>query len=147
MREPDASASRDLLFVYGTLRRGFRNPVARRLHRTAEWLGPARAGGGRLVDLGSYPGFVPVADRFSRVAGDLFRLPAEPDLLPLLDRYEGCSAVPGEPSEYRRELRAVRNSGCVRRAWIYVFHGPVAGLPFVPIGDYLAYVRRRAGGA
>jgi len=137
----------DLLFVYGTLRVGFENAFARRLHLEAEYLGAAVAAGGVLVDLGWYPGFVPVANERATVRGDLFRLPANGKLLSLLDEYEGCSGNPANPEEYRRERRQVRrgNAGS-ETALIYILNRPAGNFPVVPDGDYLAYQRSKQRG-
>ena len=135
----DRPPASPLLFVYGTLRIGFGNPVARRLHAAAAYLGPAAAPGGQLVDLGSYPGFIPAENGGFTVQGDLFRLPEDGALLSLLDDYEGCSNDPAKPGEYRREKRRVfpRDGGAVT-AWVYLLNRPADGLPVVPGGDYLA---------
>ncbi len=129
------------LFVYGTLRRGFDNPFARRLRREAEFLSPATLPGAFLVDLGAYPGMLRGNNSARAVAGDLFRLPANPaPLLAALDAYEGCSDDPSRPGEYVRETaRVIPDQGPALTAWIYLFNRDTTGLPVVPNGDYLAY--------
>jgi len=71
----------DLLFVYGSLRRGSPHPLAIRLAENARWLGLAGYRG-LLFDIGAYPGAVPADDPARRVRGDLYRLtdpaPARP---------------------------------------------------------------------
>ena len=47
----------DLLFVYGTLMRGFDHPMAKLLSRSAEFCGEARCQG-RLYLVKHYPGLV-----------------------------------------------------------------------------------------
>ena len=146
MTEPQPKTTpNDLIFVYGTLRPGFENPFARRLHKAARHLGPASVRGGRLVDLGSYPGFVPVEeDPPLEVRGDLFELPVGGDLLDALDAYEGCSRDPARPGEYRREKRPVRLGGNrTLSAWIYILNRPAERFPAVPGGDYLDYLSSR----
>src|SRR3546814_12945177 len=60
-----------LLFVYGTLRPGCDDPMARWLRDAARHVGPAVAQGG-LYRVAAYPGFVP--GEAGDVAGDLFAL-------------------------------------------------------------------------
>lgn len=127
----------EYLFVYGTLRRGQSHPLARMLADQAERVGAARYRG-RLLDLGDYPGVVPDPQGPHWVAGDLYRLRDPQGLLPVLDRYEGCTDA-GDPSnEYRRARAEVLGPGDVRHeAWIYLYNRPTAGLTVIPGGDYL----------
>ena len=96
-----------LLFVYGTLMRGFDNPMARRLRAEAAFVGPASCVG-RLYLVAEYPGLVTSADPSERVHGELFRLvdPGQ-DLLAALDDYEGCGPGP------RLSARPVAPGGCI----------------------------------
>ncbi len=129
------------LFVYGTLRRGFGNPFARRLRREASHLTTGTLSGFHLVDVGHYPGLVRCEDPAHCVTGDLFRLPDHPEpLLAELDAYEGCSTDPDVPGEYVRETARVNTGGeSPVAAWIYRFNRNASHLPVVPDGDYLAY--------
>ncbi|EIC29466.1 MULTISPECIES: gamma-glutamylcyclotransferase family protein [Methylomicrobium] len=117
----------DLLFVYGTLRRGSRHPLARLLAENAEWLGFAYFSG-RLFDLGAYPGAVPSGDPAHRVRGELYRLDDPAAILPLLDRYEEFGEEFPEPNEFIRSLQAVRFKGCALKAWIYLYNWPTGNL-------------------
>jgi gamma-glutamylcyclotransferase (GGCT)/AIG2-like uncharacterized protein YtfP len=116
----------DLLFVYGSLRRGFRNPAASRLKRASLWLGRGTIGA-RLYDLGAYPGAVPSRHARDRVEGDLVRLLAPSRMLPALDRYELCDAASPRPHLYRREQTLVRLTGGREvAAWTYFYQLPVS---------------------
>lgn len=126
--------SRELLFVYGTLRS--RGSAAARM-APARLLGAASYRG-RLYDLGRYPGAVSSNDPADVVRGELFALrsPAA-SLLAELDRYEG--------PEFRRVRTRVRlDGGSLLESWIYLYNREVAHLPRVASGDYLA--RRPPGG-
>jgi gamma-glutamylcyclotransferase (GGCT)/AIG2-like uncharacterized protein YtfP len=130
------------LFVYGTLRRGYRHPLHAQLSHDAEYAGMAHFAG-RLYDLGGYPGAVPMPDGASRVVGELYRLRAPGPLLALLDRYEGCTDQEHPAPEYRRERNLVqRAAGGAERAWMYLYNRPTAGLRLIASGDFLAAVRR-----
>jgi len=77
----------DLLFVYGTLMRGFDHPMARLLSANADFLGSARCRG-RLYLVKHYPGLVLSDDPAEVVFGELYRLRACDELLAEFDTYE-----------------------------------------------------------
>lgn len=94
---------------------------------------------GRLYDLGAYPAAVIDRTVSGVVVGEVYRM-NEPDrLLPLLDRYEGCTPDLPEPHEYRREVHAVQLADGRRiEAWVYVWNRSTEGLRPIPGGDYVA---------
>ena len=118
----------DLLFVYGSLRRGSGHPMAQIVEDGADWMGVSRVEG-RLYIIDWYPGLVPAGAAGQWVEGDLFRMVAPEHLLPLLDDYEECSARFDHPQEYRRETAMVKQAGTFHRAWTYFYNRPVIGLP------------------
>ena len=127
----------DLLFVYGTLRRGF--PMHRLLRPHAVLLGEGRVQG-RLYEVGGYPGLVLEGDGL--VKGELYRLRRPNSALRVLDRYEGCSPSDPQPHEYRRILAEIhRVRGGRVWAWLYEYRLPVAGLELIPSGDYRLHAR------
>ncbi|MEB3271212.1 MAG: gamma-glutamylcyclotransferase family protein [Synechococcus sp.] len=96
-------AQSQLLFVYGTLKRGHDN------HRHlagAPWAGEGLMAGVDLHDLGPFP--MAILGE-GRVQGELYRV-GEVELA-RLDRFEGV------PRLYRRELRPLSDG---RLAWIYL---------------------------
>jgi len=121
------------LFVYGTLRRGLRNPWARYLAEKARWLDQARLAG-RLYDLGRYPGLRRSSKAADWVVGDLYRLPEEQDrwaeVLRALDEYEG--------EEFRRVRAVARRAGRPSvQTWVYEYVPSVLTRPRILSGDYL----------
>lgn len=115
------------LFVYGTLKRGFSNPWARRLWARARFAGEGTLPG-RLYDLGPYPAFVEDAASPAPVHGEVAEL-EDARVLEELDRYEG--------SQYKRVLRRVRmQDGQEREAWVYVFRAPVVHARWLPGGRW-----------
>ncbi|GAB6052164.1 gamma-glutamylcyclotransferase [Magnetospira thiophila] len=126
------------LFVYGTLRKGQKNPFAARLAGQGRWISEGTLQG-RLYELGGYPGVVDSADPQDRVLGDVFRIPAFGNLLRWLDAYEGCSPRHPRPHEYRRQRVPVTLSdGTVRHCWCYLYNGATEGLKPILSGDYLS---------
>ena len=101
------------LFVYGSLRKGKRNPWARRLWRDGQDLGPARVRG-RLEWPSVFPTWRPARGPAQWVAGDLVR-PASPRLLAMIDGYEDSEAY------RRRRVMALTADGRRCAAWIYEY--------------------------
>ena len=97
----------DLLFVYGTLMRGFDHPMARLLSRNADFLGEARCRG-RLYRVKHYPGLVLSDDADRRRATAKCTGCAQPEeLLREFDMYEACGEGFAEPTEYVRRMLPV----------------------------------------
>ena len=127
----------DLLFVYGTLMRGFDHPMAQLLSRSADYLGEARCRG-RLHLVKHYPGLVLSNDPDDAVFGELYRLRQPNELLREFDMYEACGEGFAEPTEYIRQMLPVTlNGGAVSEAWTYIYNWPVARLPRIASGRFL----------
>jgi gamma-glutamylcyclotransferase (GGCT)/AIG2-like uncharacterized protein YtfP len=123
----------ELVFVYGTLRRGGSN--AFRMDG-AEFVGPATVGG-VLYRISWYPGLV--LDGEDRVFGEVYQV--GPELLRALDEFEGLAAGEIEGSEYRRvRVEAVQSGHPAEKrveVWIYEWTGPVEGKNRIKSGDWL----------
>jgi gamma-glutamylcyclotransferase (GGCT)/AIG2-like uncharacterized protein YtfP len=127
----------DLLFVYGTLMRGFDHPMAQLLSRSAEFLGEARCRG-RLYLVKHYPGLVLSDDPTETVSGELYRLRRPDELLREFDMYEACGEGFAAPTEYVRQMLPVTmDDGTVSEAWTYIYNWPVAHLPRIAPGRFL----------
>ena len=127
----------DLLFVYGTLMRGFDHPMAQLLSRSADFLGQTQCRG-RLYLVKHYPGLVLSDDAGDVAFGELFRLGQPAELLREFDMYEACGEGFAEPTEYvRRMLQVARADGAVDGAWTYVYNWPVTNLPRIASGRFL----------
>jgi gamma-glutamylcyclotransferase (GGCT)/AIG2-like uncharacterized protein YtfP len=127
----------DLLFVYGTLMRGYAHPMARLLSANADFLGPASCQG-QLYKVKHYPGLVLSGDAADIAYGELYRLRAVDDMLREFDMYEACGAGFPEPTQYLRQMLSVTLSdGGTREAWTYIYNWPVAGLTWIESGRFL----------
>jgi gamma-glutamylcyclotransferase (GGCT)/AIG2-like uncharacterized protein YtfP len=125
----------DLLFVYGTLMRGFDHPMAQLLSRNAAFVGEARCGG-RLHLIKHYPGLVLSDAPDEMVSGELYRL-RRPDEL-LRDMYEACGEGFVAPTEYVRQMLPVTlDDSTAVEAWTYIYNWPVAHLPRIASGRFL----------
>jgi gamma-glutamylcyclotransferase (GGCT)/AIG2-like uncharacterized protein YtfP len=126
----------DLLFVYGTLMRGYDHPMSRLLSANAAFEGEVSCRG-RLHLIRHYPGLVLSDDAADVVHGELYRL-REPDaLLREFDMYEACGEGFAEPTEYvRRVLPVTRTGGSAVEAWTYLYNWPVSHLPRIESGRF-----------
>ncbi|MFD1105193.1 gamma-glutamylcyclotransferase family protein [Sphingobium olei] len=132
----------DLLFVYGTLRKGCPHSRALRLAAEAAYVGAASASG-HLYRVADYPGFVPGSE--GRVCGDLFRLARPHVTLAWLDEYEECAPHFPAPHEYRRQRLTVDGPHGGAEAWTYVYALPVGNLEPIDGGDFLACAPKDGG--
>ncbi|WP_407166631.1 gamma-glutamylcyclotransferase [Bradyrhizobium sp. ORS 111] len=129
----------DLLFVYGTLMRGFDHPMAKLLSANADFLGEAHCRG-RLYLVKHYPGLVASDDPVDIVHGELFRLRAREAMLREFDMYEACGDGFPPPTEYVREMLKVRRAdGSANEAWTYLYNWPVTNLPRIASGRFLGH--------
>ncbi len=116
-----------LLFVYGTLMRGF--PLHALLEGRAD-LVDAGLVVGLLFDLGRYPAALP--NKGGLIHGEVYRL-KDPVLWRALDSAEG--------SQYHRGEVGVRMAGGGRvTACIYWYVGSLGRAVPIPGGDYRAHV-------
>ena len=115
-----------LLFVYGTLMRGF--PLHALLEGRADSLGDGEVAG-LLFDLGRYP--AALRNGGGMVRGEVYRL-KDPALWRALDSAEG--------SQYHRGETGVRMAGGrLVTAYIYWYVGPLSRAVPIPGGDYRAH--------
>lgn len=140
---PAAAAAESLLFVYGTLRRGGSNDMARLLP-AAVLISGARMRG-RLFDLGDYPALV--ADACAGwVEGEIHAIPEHG--WSALDALEDVVSANHPQGEYFRVMaHACDAHGRARQCQVYVANPAVMRLDR-PItgGDWIDYVTRRATG-
>lgn len=129
------------LFVYGTLRRGYRGEMQAFLARSARFVDTA-VFRGRLFLVGNYPGAVPSSRPEDVVHGDVFRLRQPAVVLAELDAYEQCGPEGSGSEYYRRQAAVTLRTGRRIDAWIYLYGRPTRALRPIPSGDYLRFVDR-----
>lgn len=132
------------LFVYGSLRSGFRSPVYEYISRFFQFVGEAKVKG-KLFDMGSYPAGISTNDD-SFIIGELYRANEENEFswaIGQLDDYEGVTVEPGEVKLYRREITEVYINNQVTSAWIYWYNGDVSGRPLITSGDLIQYLQQK----
>lgn len=132
------------LFVYGSLRSGFRNPAYQYLTKYFHLAGDAVVKG-KLFDMGDYPAAVATEEE-KFISGELYIIndPAEFSwAIGQLDDYEGMNVETGETPLYKREAVKVFVKGQGSDAWIYWFNGNVEGRPEIVSGDLMQYLQQK----
>jgi gamma-glutamylcyclotransferase (GGCT)/AIG2-like uncharacterized protein YtfP len=124
------------VFVYGTLRGGGSNDIARLAQdaRLAPPLHVADASiAGTLYDLGAYPGAL--LGGSGRVHGEIYRIDAA--LEARLDRLE--EVMPDDSGEYRKRERVIEAEGRRWSCLVYEIHPDrIAGRAVIESGDWFA---------
>jgi gamma-glutamylcyclotransferase (GGCT)/AIG2-like uncharacterized protein YtfP len=136
----------NILFVYGSLRRGFQNPMFQYLSKHFEFCGDGKVRG-KLFDLGEYPAAISSADD-TFIIGELYSAKSEDEFnwsISQLDDYEGVYPEEGEQQLYKRELVTVFSTQGEVTAWIYWYNGNVANKPFIESGDVMEYFKMKNG--
>jgi gamma-glutamylcyclotransferase (GGCT)/AIG2-like uncharacterized protein YtfP len=127
----------DRVFVYGTLLRGKCNAGLLEFGANILSVREARIGG-RLYDLGPFPGVLPGEGEGDAVAGEIYRLADMEASLRILDRLEGFQGYGRTDNVYRRSLvRAASEDGDRELAWVYIYLRTVRG-PRIASGDWRA---------
>lgn len=132
------------LFVYGTLRSGFRTPAYQYLAKHFHLVGEGVVHG-KFYDKGDYPVAVPMAGP-SLIHGELYQSNSADEFawaIDQLDDYEGLNVEPDEIQLYIRKLVEVLYMGQPVTAWIYWYNGSVEGMPELETGDLLKYLEQK----
>ena len=132
------------LFVYGSLRSGFRNPVYGYLTKYFHLLGEAVVKG-KLYDMGDYPVALPTTEE-KFISGELYATndPSEFSwAIAQLDDYEGLNPEEGQQPLYKREQVIAYQAGQPVTAWIYWYNGNVGSQPEIESGDIMQYLQKK----
>ncbi|MES2922374.1 MAG: gamma-glutamylcyclotransferase family protein [Verrucomicrobiota bacterium] len=123
--------SPQLVFVYGTLRRGGSNHFRM---AGAEFVAQGTITG-RMYRIDWYPGLV-LDDTGDEIHGEAYSV--GPDLLSSLDIFEGLSAGEIEGSEYRRvQTTVVQQDSRTLTAWVWEWLGLTHESQRITDGDWL----------
>jgi gamma-glutamylcyclotransferase (GGCT)/AIG2-like uncharacterized protein YtfP len=132
------------LFVYGSLRSGFRSPAYEYISRYFIFVGEGKVKG-RMYDMGEYPAAVPTEED-SFIIGELYAIKNQHEFswaIGQLDDYEGMTIEPGEPQLYVRGLADVFINNTPTSAWMYWYNGDTTGRPIIASGDILDYIKNK----
>ena len=132
------------IFVYGSLRSGFRNPAYEYLTRYFKYSGEALVKG-KFFDAGSYPVAISTEeDHF--ILGELYTMNSEDEFswaFEQLDDYEGLNVESGETALYKRNLVEVFQNGETQIAWIYWYNKSIEGMAEIETGDVMRYLQQK----
>jgi gamma-glutamylcyclotransferase (GGCT)/AIG2-like uncharacterized protein YtfP len=132
------------LFVYGSLRSGFRNPAYHYLSKYFHLVGQGFIKG-KLYDTGNYPVAVSTnEDHF--LVGELYEInnPIEFDwAISQLDDYEGIATEGDEQPLYKREETIVVCNHQQTTAWVYWYNADVSNMPVIASGDLMEYLNSK----
>jgi len=132
------------IFVYGSLRSGFRNPAYEYLTRYFKYSGEALVKG-KFFDAGSYPVALSTNDEHF-ILGELYNMNSEEEFswaFTQLDDYEGLNVEVGETPLYKRSLVEVYQNGETQIAWIYWYNQSIDGMPEIETGDVMRYLQQK----
>lgn len=132
------------LFVYGSLRSGFRNPAYNYLTQYFHLLGEAVVKG-KFYDNGNIPVAVPFEGEHF-ITGELYEVNNPEEFnwaINQLDDYEGLNVEVGETPLYRRETTETFQNGESISAYIYWYNGQVNNMAEIETGDVLKYLQEK----
>ena len=128
--------SAEYLFLYGTLLADEAPDEIAGAVKSLRRIGPAQVGG-RLYDLGEYPGAILAPTSKTMIQGEVFELPGTPAILRALDDYEEFDPQNTENSLFvRTKARATLLDGPQLDCWMYVYNADPGSAPLLTSGTY-----------
>ncbi len=130
------------LFVYASLRSGFKSPAYAYITQFFKLVGEAEVDG-QFYLLNNIPVAVPSAK--GKITGELYAL-NDNDMfnwaMCQLDDYEGVNVEPGEIPKYRRDLVTSQKDGQPVKAWIYWYNLPTNHLKPLPAEEVTLLLKK-----
>ena len=132
------------LFVYGSLRSGFKNPVYQYLSKYVSLICEASIKG-KLYNLGNYPvGIATTDEKF--IVSELYSIKTPLKFSWVIGQhedYEGLNTEEGEKSLYKRQEVIVYQNTNAYLAWAYWFNRDISGNPEIESDDLLQYQQQK----
>jgi gamma-glutamylcyclotransferase (GGCT)/AIG2-like uncharacterized protein YtfP len=132
------------LFVYGSLRSGFKNPAYEYLTRYFTYAGEAMVKG-IFFDAETHPVAI-ASNNDDMIVGELYSINNEDEFswaFEQLDDYEGVNVEVGETPLYKRTLVQVFQEDKIIDAWVYWFNGSVDNLKKIETRDLVQYLQQK----
>lgn len=133
------------LFVYGSLRTGFKDTAYHYLSKYFKHHGEATIKG-KFYELNQLPVAIPTTED-SVIIGDIYCLHSMEEYtwaFEQLDDYEGLHVEPGETPTYKREIVTAQQNGNTLPVWVYWYNGAVHNLTPLPINDLIKYLQQKS---
>ncbi|HEY5464796.1 MAG TPA: gamma-glutamylcyclotransferase family protein [Hanamia sp.] len=142
------SLESDYVFVYSSLREGFRRGEYNYISSYFSFVSKAKVKG-ILSDLGYNPVATPTTENYF-IKGELYRINNRDEFsyaIGQLDDYEGVKPEADEKALYKREIATIyKDDGNEIPAWIYWYRGNVKGKPLIESGDVMEYINSKNDG-
>ena len=130
------------LFVYGSLRSGFKSPAYDYISKYFSFVAEGKAKG-LLYDMGKYPVAKScVSNHF--IKGELYQIKNIDEFsfaIAQLDDYEGIDNVEGNSIFKREKTMVTFENEQTQEAWIYWFAGDINGKELIESGDVLEFMQ------
>lgn len=126
------SSITDLLFVYGTIKRGGHNAFAAHLQQHGTYVGNGWFSG-RLYQIDGYPGAIYDSSVPTSVWGEVYQIHQPAVTLSLLDNYEG---VDDNPPMYTRRIVPVNLGDQKIACQAYLYTLPMINLVRIDSGQF-----------
>ena len=142
------SLESDYVFVYSSLREGFRRGEYNYISSYFRFVSKAKVKG-LLSDLGNNPVATPTSENYF-IKGELYKINNKDEFsyaIGQLDDYEGVKPEADEKALYKREIATIyKDDGNEVPAWIYWYQGNVKGKPLIESGDVMEYINSKNDG-
>ena len=132
------------LFVYGSLRSGFKNTAYAYITQYFTYAGEALVKG-QFYDSGTHPVAI-ATEKEDMIVGELYTLNNSEDFswaFEQLDDYEGVHVEAGETPLYKRESVQVFQEEKIMDAWVYWYNGSINGFTKIETGDLVQYLQQK----
>jgi gamma-glutamylcyclotransferase (GGCT)/AIG2-like uncharacterized protein YtfP len=132
------------LFVYGSLRSGFKNDAYHYLSKYFDLVGEGTVKG-KLYDNGNYPVAVATTEE-NFLVGELYSVKTEAEFfwaIEQLDDYEGLNVEANETPLYVREQTTVYINNQQTTAWVYWYNKPVDKFTPIASNDVMQYLQQK----
>jgi gamma-glutamylcyclotransferase (GGCT)/AIG2-like uncharacterized protein YtfP len=136
------------LFVYGSLRSGFKSPAYNYVSKYFTFVANATVKG-VLYNMGEYPLGQPTEEE-KYIIGELYSINNTDEFgfaIAQLDDYEGVNGDEDEAPLFVRDTTTVyHHDGKTTEAWVYWFIGDTSEKPLIESGDVLAFLSEKQNG-
>jgi gamma-glutamylcyclotransferase (GGCT)/AIG2-like uncharacterized protein YtfP len=124
------------LFTYGTLKKGFANPVAQKLHAQSTFIGSGFFHG-YLYQIEWYPGAIFDPECDSKVYGEIFQLNS-PAIWKELDEYEDVLDDEKASLYLRKKVPVTMQNQEIISSWTYIFNQPIDSFTLIETGIFVS---------
>ncbi|MCB1178644.1 MAG: gamma-glutamylcyclotransferase [Leptospiraceae bacterium] len=123
---------KEYIFVYGTLRRGFKVGARSFFENFTKFLSVGYIQG-KLFEVSFFPALIQSNNQNDKVSGEIYEIIKEKErFFRRIDYYEGSMYE-------RKKINVISLEGDQIQCWVYLYIKPVTKLEEIPSGDYIQY--------